>query len=182
MSRIALLGLLVVVYIALDFYVFNAIRLLLDAYSPQTRRVIKVIYFVISIGLFIGVIGYNRLDPKIFGSLRLVITSGFFIALIAKLFTAIFLFADDLRRGVTYLMSFIPTSSESPSNSRSEFMAKSALIAGTVPIAVFSFGILSGAHDYRVRKKTIYFELTMLTFFSSLCLYFDQKFLICYPT
>ena len=27
-------------------------------------------------------------------------------------------------------------------------------------------------------KKTIYFELTMLTFFSSLCLYFDQKFLI----
>ena len=158
MSRIAFLGLLVVIYIALDFYIFNAIRLLLDDYSPQTRRVIKVIYFVISVGLFIGVISYNKLDPKVFGSLRLVITSGFFITLIAKLFTTIFLFADDLRRGVTYLLSLIPASSEPYSNSRSAFMAKSALIAGTVPIAVFSFGILSGAHDYRVRKKTIYFR------------------------
>jgi uncharacterized protein len=38
---------------------------------------------------------------------------------------------------------------------RSEFLSKTALLLGAVPTAVFSFGIISGAYDYRVRKKTI---------------------------
>ena len=37
-------------------------------------------------------------------------------------------------------------------------MSNAALGAGSVPIAVMSFGILSGAHDYRVRKKTLFLK------------------------
>jgi hypothetical protein len=34
-------------------------------------------------------------------------------------------------------------------------MGKAALIAGALPLTGFTFGILSGAHDYRVRKRII---------------------------
>ena len=99
---------------------------------------------------------YNQLDPKQFANLRLFITTAFFITLIGKLIAAVFVLIDDGRRLVSWLSTFLPSQpEEAPDISRSEFLSKSALIAGTVPIAVFSFGIISGAHDYRVRKRVI---------------------------
>lgn len=143
-------------YVALDLYLWQAIKLLIEDNSPSARRIIKIGYFVISFGFFIGAILYSRLDPKIFGGLRMVLISGFFITLIGKIVATLLLFADDFRRFVVYLYGLLP-SKEVPevSNSRSEFMAKAALIGGALPVAVFSFGILSGAHDYRIRKRTI---------------------------
>ncbi|HLF33006.1 MAG TPA: metallophosphoesterase, partial [Cyclobacteriaceae bacterium] len=38
---------------------------------------------------------------------------------------------------------------------RSDFLMKSALVAGAIPLAAMGYGIISGAHDYRVRRKTI---------------------------
>lgn len=38
---------------------------------------------------------------------------------------------------------------------RSEFLAKTALIAASVPFGTMAYGILSGAHDYRIRKVTV---------------------------
>jgi hypothetical protein len=146
-------------YLALDWYIYQAVRLMMSDYGLTTRRIITWSYFGLSALLFIGVILYNRLDPKTFQNLRLLITTAFFITLIGKLFTALFLLADDLRRGVTYLVNLFPAQPDDPKDlSRSSFLSKSALIAGAVPIAVFSFGIISGAHDYRVRRKEIVFE------------------------
>lgn len=39
---------------------------------------------------------------------------------------------------------------------RSEFIKKSALIAGAVPLTASVFGITFGAYDYRVRRRTIH--------------------------
>jgi hypothetical protein len=38
---------------------------------------------------------------------------------------------------------------------RTEFISKASLIAVAVPMATFSFGIASGAHNYRLRRRTI---------------------------
>jgi predicted MPP superfamily phosphohydrolase len=38
---------------------------------------------------------------------------------------------------------------------RSEFLARAALIATSVPFGTMAYGIISGAHDYRVRRVTI---------------------------
>lgn len=159
MSRIYFITFLAIVYLAFDWYIYQAIRLMIGDYGFTTRRIITFSYFGISGLLFLGVVFYNQLDAKTFQNLRLFITSAFFITLVAKLFTAIFLLADDIRRGVTYLVNLFPGQVEEPKDlSRSAFMSKSALIAGAVPIAVFSFGIISGAHDYRVRRKEISFK------------------------
>lgn len=156
MSRIYFVGFLALLYILFDIYIYQAVKVVISDYSLTTRRILASSYFLISFLLFVGVLTYTRLYPKTYKDIRLFITAGFFIILIAKLFTAIFLFADDLRRLVVYVISLFPERETTPNDmTRSEFLSKSALIAGTVPIAIFSFGIISGAHDYRVRRKQI---------------------------
>ena len=47
------------------------------------------------------------------------------------------------------------TSAAGTTITRSEFLSKAALVAGAIPASVMSFGMISGAYDYRVRKKQI---------------------------
>lgn len=120
------------------------------------KRLAYSLYFGISISIFIALLFYNTLDPLLFKTLRLFIISSFFVFFIGKLLASLFLFLDDIRRGFTALINLFPSQAEVPHNtSRSDFMSKAALVAGALPIATLSFGIISGAHDYRVRKKTL---------------------------
>lgn len=150
------MGIAAVLYLAFDVYIYQAIRVLTSEYALSTRRMVALAYFGVSAMLFVGIALYEQLDPKQYQNLRLFITTAFFITLIGKLISALFLVVDDLRRLVTYVVSLLPQKEEAPRDlSRSDFLSKSALIAGTIPIAVFSFGIISGAHDYRVKRRVI---------------------------
>ncbi len=156
MGRSIIIIFVALAYFALDIYVYQAIKLVISDSEPTTRRVLVVLYFLVSALLLAGLLLYQQLDPKQFASLRLIITTTFTITLLGKVVSALFLLTDDIRRFVTYLVSLFPSETVKERDpSRSEFISKSALIAGTVPIAIFSFGILSGAHDYRVRKHII---------------------------
>ncbi|MEP5613400.1 MAG: metallophosphoesterase [Cyclobacteriaceae bacterium] len=157
MSRIYFVVVLLTLYFALDLYIFMMIRSMLDGASLWVRRSVMISYWVISTLAVAGVLMYTKIDPKVFKNLRLYITTFFFILFMGKVLASLFLLVDDLRRGVTWLVNLFPTEDHKFSTSRSEFMAKSAIIAGTIPIATMSFGIISGAHDYRVRRKLIEF-------------------------
>lgn len=156
MSRFLPLLLFIIVYFALDFYVFQSIKLLLDGSSLLIKRFVLWGYWVTTILILVGVIFYGQLDPEAFKVLRVFLFSFFFINVLSKLFIALVLAGDDIRRGVSWISQFFTT--ELPtSRSRSEFITKGALIAGTVPLVTLSFGIISGAHDYRVRKRVVTF-------------------------
>ena len=128
----------------------------MDGMNPVWRRAILTFYWIISLASLTGVLLYRQIDPKILGDLRLYITTFFFVLFVGKLFSAVFLMLEDIRRGVTWIANLIPFSEVKHSTSRSDFMQKTALVAGSIPIATMSFGIISGAHDYRVRKRTVY--------------------------
>jgi predicted MPP superfamily phosphohydrolase len=40
--------------------------------------------------------------------------------------------------------------------SRSDFLVKTAMVAGALPLTAMTYGILSGAHDYRIRRHKIF--------------------------
>lgn len=155
MSRIYFAVFLIGLYLALDFYVFYAIRSTIDGLSPAWRRAVLITYWVLSIVSLVGVILYRQIDPKQFKDLRLYITTGFFVLFMGKLIAAVFLLVEDLRRGLLWISGFFPFVEEKQSVSRSDFMKKSAIVAGAIPVATMTFGIVSGAHDYRIRKRTI---------------------------
>ena len=155
MSRIYFVVALLTIYFSLDFYVFTVVRSLVSDSSPWVRRLVITLYWFISIITVVGVLSYTKIDPKVFKNLRLYVTTFFFVLFMGKLITSIFLLVDDLRRGMTWLVNLFPQVEDDFSTSRSEFMSKTALIAGTIPIATMSFGVISGAHDYRVRKRIV---------------------------
>ncbi len=156
MNRIYFIVLLVSIYLVLDIYIFIAIRYLTESISPLWKKIIFIAYWLVSTLSLIGVLLYRQIDPKEFQNLRLYITTFFFILFIGKIITSIFLLLEDIRRGTIWLTNLFPFVDEKFSTSRKNFMQKTALIAGTVPLATMTFGIISGAHDYRVRKTTIH--------------------------
>ncbi len=144
-----------VIYFALDFYVFGLVRSMVSDSSLWWKRTVLFGYWGVTIFALIGIMLYNQLEAGELKSFRVFLTSFFFIALVSKLFTAIILLGEDIRRGIVYLSQFIGLGETKSVPGRAEFMSKAALIVGAVPLSALSFGIVSGAHDYRVRKRTI---------------------------
>ena len=84
---------------------------------------------------------------------------GIFIIYFSKLFTLLFLMLDDIIRLFRWIGSLFTTDKTSglmgKSIPRSEFLVKTAIVAGTIPFLAMGYGIISGAHDYRIRRHRI---------------------------
>ncbi len=141
----------------MDVYIFLIIRSMLEGASTWVRRTVMITYWTISTLAVTGVLMYTKIDPKVFKNLRLYITTFFFVLLTGKMFTTVFLLVDDIRRIITWVVNLFPWMEDPYSESRSRFMSNTAIVAGAIPIATMSFGVISGAHDYRVRRKVIPF-------------------------
>jgi hypothetical protein len=78
----------------------------------------------------------------------------------SKLLTILVIFIDDvqinLRRLVCYLRKRSGSKIAGKPITRSEFFDKTAIAVGLVPLASMVTGIISGATDYRVVRKTIF--------------------------
>lgn len=155
MSRVYFLLFFLLLYLALDYYVFQVVRSVTAESGETYKRIVYIVYWSVSILAVVGVMLYNQLDPAAFKGLRTFITSFFFINLIAKLFASLVVLGDDVRRGISYIFQFFQSDVSPKDPGRSEFMGKAALITGALPLAALSFGIISGAHDYRVRKRVL---------------------------
>ena len=176
MSRVVFLGFVALGIFLLDLYVFQAVRVLLDESSATTRKVVYALYWAgsaVTIGLFFL---YNFTDLKATSQLfRQFALFWIFAHVVSKMFGGIFLLIDDLWRLIQWLgaklgiakegsisvpqqgepLASKEISTEPGKITRSEFLAKTSLIATAVPIATMGLGILSGAHDYRVHRKVL---------------------------
>jgi predicted MPP superfamily phosphohydrolase len=70
---------------------------------------------------------------------------------------------DDVGRAVRWVWAqFAPSSTDNVSQgggiSRSDFLVKSSIVVSAVPALTMGYGIISGAHDYRIRSKTVYLK------------------------
>ncbi|MBX2841523.1 MAG: metallophosphoesterase [Flammeovirgaceae bacterium] len=163
MSKIVFLGIVALLFVAIDYYVFQGIKTVSQDLSASNKRIINYIYWaitVITIGAFFT---YHFLSPEFVGkNVRTFIMVGIFINYFSKLFMVFFLLIDDLIRLGQWIISSIGskgTKENLPEAtngiSRSEFLAKSGLIVSSIPVVGMTYGIISGAHDYRVRKQTV---------------------------
>jgi len=164
MNRTIFISIVAIAILLLDLYVFQAIKNLTGSLTPGWRKLIHIAYWSLTVITFAGIIAVNFIDfESASKTFRNFIIVWIFIHVVAKTFAVIFLLIDDLVRLIRWAVYKISAYSKNETVistgkkiSRSEFLSRAALVAGAVPAASMSFGILSGAHNYRVHRNTIY--------------------------
>jgi predicted MPP superfamily phosphohydrolase len=144
-----------------DRYVWSGIKSLIPRDKTSVLKTFALVfwgYTVISlIVLLLFVVFPGEQLPVGMRTLFFIVLG---VPLLGKLLTVFILSLDDVRRGVLWMIKSSPrfvSKKQSPIPSeptipRSEFITKAATATGLGLAGTLVFGILSGAHDYRVRR------------------------------
>lgn len=151
---------LVAFFLAVDAYLFQAVIRVSEHWSPEWKKAVRYGFWIPTVLSIGGLLWWMFADPYRFTSgMRNWLLTGLFATYFSKIFGILFLFTDDIQRGVRWVARLfnpdVSGSSPGPAIPRSEFLAKAALVATAVPFGAMTYGILSGAHDYRVRRLKV---------------------------
>lgn len=166
MNRIFAVVLAIVFFFLIDFYVFQVVKTLTKSSTTDTRRLIYYFYWSIPIvSLLVWIVTQFVISPDVLPrSTRQFVWAAILIPYFAKLAMILVLLFDDVIRFFKWVISFFTKQQEiattdpsviSEGISRSDFLMKTALAVGGTTVAGFAYGIVSGAHDYRIRRITV---------------------------
>ncbi|MCF6359890.1 MAG: metallophosphoesterase [Cyclobacteriaceae bacterium] len=141
----------------IDWYVFQAVKVITKNWTY--KKSIWVAYWSFTV-MIILILAQWRLFGLHFVSqaVQRYVGLAIMIDYLSKLFAVLFLLLDDglrLFKWVKKKQKGKEPSTIGKSIPRSEFLAKASIVAIALPIATLGFGILSGAYDYRVRRKRV---------------------------
>ena len=148
-------------FLAVDSYLFQAVLSVSDSWSPMWRQIFRYGFWVPTILAVLAVIWWVFGNPYTMGpTTRSFILTGLIGMYLSKIFGILVLFMDDIQRGVKWLAHFFyrgqePAGLPGKTIPRSEFLTKAALVATTIPFGAMAYGVISGAHDYRVRRVKV---------------------------
>ncbi|QHV95454.1 metallophosphoesterase [Spirosoma endbachense] len=167
MNRTALFFILPAILLLIDTYVYQAIKTLSRSASESTQRTIALIYWgFTALSILLYVVMQFLPPDSISRNTRTFLWAAIAIPYFSKIFAVLIIFIDDIGRFFRWIVSLfykpevreavedtttktLPATDAIP---RSEFLMKTALVVGTIPLVGFTWGILSGAHDYRIRR------------------------------
>lgn len=156
MNRTFLIFLIFFLLFLFEWYSFQAVKTLTAHFSATWKKAFHISYLSLSLIMLCAFLYYHFGNPDLLGkNARMFLLFIVFMNFIAKLFMVLFLFIDDIQRGLRWVYHRFsnPESKMAKEGiSRSEFLAKTGIILAAVPLVSMSWGIVSGAHDYRVRR------------------------------
>ncbi|MCE7996670.1 MAG: metallophosphoesterase [Roseivirga sp.] len=151
--------LLLIFLVWVEVYAYQATKTVISKKRESTKRWIKYLYLGQAVAVF-GLMIYLRFSQ--YGTVPFsFLISIVFMTYTAKLVGVIFVFIDDFRRVIKWFFDRKKNRREREKMAgkripRSQFLARTAVVAATLPIATMSFGIVSGAYDYRVRRRKVF--------------------------
>src|SRR5688500_5551415 len=151
----------VLLLIVIDIYIYTSVYRTTRSFRPLFRNAVRIGIWAITALAIFAVIWYNMAEP-FYQALSIRQWAIIIVMIVygSKLLTLLIIFIDDIQINSRRLIRFLKQKSNEklPGKpiTRSEFFDKTAIAAGLVPFASMVTGILSGAHDYRVIRKTIY--------------------------
>lgn len=151
----------IVLLLLIDIYIYTSVYRTTRTFPPFLKNLVRMGIWTLSALAVAAVVWYAATDPYYKSmSIRQWIITSVMIIYASKLFTLFFIFIDDIQINIRRLIRFQKKrfGKKLPGRTitRSEFFDKVALAAGTIPFASMVTGILSGATDYRVMRKTVY--------------------------
>jgi len=146
-----------ITFLLIDYYEFQGILLITQKWTPTWKSIAQFGFWIPTAVGILALLWWTFGDPYRYSpNFRNWVITGLAAMYFSKLFAVAILFVDDFQRGVRWVASLFyrGSSGDLPGQSipRSEFLAKTALIAASVPFGTMAYGIISGAHDYRLRR------------------------------
>ena len=163
MNRLMTLVLMALLFVLMDVYIFQSVKYVFQSSSAITRRVVTVVYWSVSVVALASFFYYNLADKSAMGGgVKTFLFSIIFINYFSKFFGVLVLVVDDIARAGQWVwaklqpgVDNVPSNVEGNAISRSDFLVKSSLVATALPAIGMTYGIISGAHDYRVRRISV---------------------------
>jgi uncharacterized protein len=172
MGRYFFLFSIVGIVLSIDSYLWQAVKLLIKSSSVTTQQVSTWVFWGISIISILVITSFFVFTPASLNpQVRNLIAVAILIVYASKLFGVVVLFIEDITRAFRWFFSqfqkvisnqevtvteSIDTQTQNIEKiSRSEFVAKTALAVGGLHLGAMTWGIISGAHDYRIRRVTL---------------------------
>ena len=164
MRRFTGFGIVALIMIAIDLYVFQAIKFLMQNSSDKARLTVYSIYWTISILALLTVLSFPFITAfqtnKFLRNYVFAILVGLFFA---KLLAAVFFLLDDIRRGFMWMMGKLFPSTgarfidDGTGISRSAFLTWIGAGIGGGFLGTFIYGF-SNKHDYQLKKLSLSFS------------------------
>ena len=147
-------------FFVVDWYFFQAITAVSRNWDPLPQRLFRWGYWVPSVLSIVAMLWWTFDDPfRYSATFRNWVITGLFATYFSKLAGVVVLMAGDLFRGVRWVVTRLSPAPIEPVPgevmSRSAFLSTAAVAAAAVPLGTFAFGIISGAHDYRLRRQRV---------------------------
>lgn len=152
----------VILLLLIDTYIYTSIRRTTLHFKPFIGKMIRRGTWGLSALAMSVLAWYSFADPYYHAmSFRQWVVVVVVIIYASKLFSIVFILIDDIQIYTRRLIRYIRqrTSREKlPGKpiTRGQFLDKAAIFAGSIPFASMIGGIITGATDYRVMRKTIY--------------------------
>ena len=158
MNRYIVILLIALIFVLLDWYTYRFLKGYIVRYSGKARKIIIWIFWALVLitlaGFLLILAGFPILISLAQRQFILVVI---FANYFGKILALLFLIPDDLRQSIIRLKMKFSRKKQLAGKPipRSEFLSRAALITAALPAASMSFGIISGAHDYKIRHKSI---------------------------
>ena len=158
-NRIFGLIIISILLILIDIYIYRAIRSVSWKWKGQKHLSFTYIWWGYTFLLIAGVFISIFFNIKFL--LRSIILVVFFLTFVSKIFILPFLIADDLRRAIVWISRKLKRKDNTEQNKtggipRSEFLIKAGTLVAAIPLASLTYGVVSSAYDYRVKRRTLY--------------------------
>lgn len=141
------------ILLALDFYVFGAVRTAFQSAPAWLLRSATAFYWLLTLFLVASVIyAAFFLTPENFRVFRRIFGPALFLIYFSKFIVAIFLLLEDSTRLLRWGVAQVQGDAFSPS--RSAFLSQLALFVGVAPMAALAYGT-TNVYNYRIRRSDI---------------------------
>lgn len=157
--RIAFTILFILIF---DLYAYQAVKTLTIDLSTVARRSIRISFWVINITFYVlGLLAMGGYLVYADRSIYVVVTGLFFAMFVAKILMMIPMLMEDIYRILNGIVSFFTKSKTEGSAdtgflvSRKKFISQISAGLGGLTFAGLSYGVIKGAHDYRVHRVNV---------------------------
>lgn len=146
---------LIVLFLAIDVYAFQAVRLALQGSNQALRTGLQILFWCIPVmSIAYAILAWTGATEHWPKSVNTYLTAFIFIAYLSKFLLLPFLLIDDLWRGVRYLVQ--RNGEGQPFDaSRSRFLTNTGLLIGSLPFISLTYGMIRNPYRYKVFRKKV---------------------------